>query len=78
MRAPPATDTLLSDPRRFDFQLYFCTATVLSIREELLANDDFAFSVKALQRFEARVPMHALLRKAQKLYTDDHPDLWAK
>ena len=71
-------DTLLSDPRRFEFLLYFCPATVLSIRGELLAHDDFAFAVKALQRFEARVPMHALLRKAHAMYREDQPALWAK
>ena len=70
-------DTLLSDPKRFDFLLYFCTATVLSIRNELIENDDFAYAVKTLQRFEGRVPMHALLKSAQALYADDHPLLWA-
>ena len=73
-------DTLLSDPRRLagdsNFLLYFCTATVLSIREELLAQDDFAFAVKALQKFDGRVPMHALLRKAHALYKDDHPHIY--
>jgi len=69
-------DTLLADPRRFEFLLYFCTATVLSIRHELIEQDDFAFAVKALQRFDGRVPLHRLLRKAHALYAEDHPDLW--
>ena len=70
-------DTLLADPQRFEFLLYFCTATVLSIRTELLQHDDFAFAVKALQRFDARVPMHALLKSAHALYAQDRPALWA-
>ena len=61
-------DNLLSDPRRFEFLTYFCVATVLSIRNELLQEDDFAFAVKALQRFDARVPMEHLLRSAHILY----------
>jgi len=68
-------DSLLADPRRSvggEFLLYFATATVLSIREELLENDDFAYSVKSLQRFEARVSMHVLLAKAHELYKADH------
>ena len=66
-------DTLLSDPRRFEFLTYFCVATVLSIRNELLQEDDFAFAVKALQRFDARVPMEHLLRSAHILYAQDFP-----
>ena len=68
-------DTLLADPRRQEpnnFLLYFCVATVLSIRDELLTNDDFAFAVKALQRFDGRVPMHALLKHARQMYTEDY------
>ena len=70
-------DTLLSDPRRTsvdsNFLIYFGCATVLSIRSELIAHDDFAFAVKALQKFDGRVPMHALLRRAHALYKEDHP-----
>ena len=66
-------DSLLADPRRYDFLLYFATATVLSIRDELLEQNDFAFAVKVLQRFEARVSMHVLLAKAHELYREDHP-----
>ena len=65
-------DSLLADRMRFNFLLYFCVATVLSIRDELIAKDDFAFAVKALQRFDARVPMHALLKKARALYAEDY------
>lgn len=74
-------DTLLADPRRQEpnnFLLYFCVATVLSIRDELLTNDDFAFAVKALQRFDGRVPMQALLQQTHRMYADDHPALWAR
>ena len=66
-------DALLADPCRFEYLLYFCVATVVSIRTELLANDDFAFAVKALQRFDGRVPMHSLLRIANALYGEDYP-----
>ena len=66
-------DTLLADPSRFEFLLYFCVATITSIRTDLIAKDDFAFAVKALQRFDGRVPMHALLRRAHTLYAEDHP-----
>ena len=45
---------------------------MLSIRTELLENDDFAFAVKALQRFEGRVSLHALLRSAHRLYAEDY------
>lgn len=68
-------DSLLADSARFEFCLYFCVATVLSIREELLENDDFAYTVKALQRFDSRVPMHAVLRRAHALYAEDHPEV---
>lgn len=64
-------DSLLADPHRFDFLLYFCVATVISIRDDLLENDDFAFAVKALQRFDGRVPMHALLHRAHAYYSED-------
>ena len=64
-------DSLLADPSRFDFLLYFATAMVLSIRSELVEQADFAFAVKALQRFEARVPMHALLARAHAMYAED-------
>ena len=56
------------------FLTSFCTATVLSIRDELLEANDFAFAVKALQRFEGRVPMHALLAKAIAIYREDYPE----
>ena len=65
-------DSLLADHKRFNFLLYFCAATVLSIRDELITNDDFAFAVKALQRFDGRVPMHALLKHARQMYTEDY------
>ena len=64
-------DSLLADPSRFDFLLYFAVATVTSIRTALLEHDDFAYAVKALQRFDGRVPMHALLRRAHKLYAQE-------
>ena len=51
---------------------------MLSIRRELIEHDDFAFAVKALQRFDGRVPMHALLRKAHALYKEDHPRAYAQ
>ena len=66
-------DSLLSDTRRFDFLIYFCATMVLAIRDDLLQANDFAFAVKALQRYENRVPMHALLAKAVELYRADHP-----
>ena len=64
-------DSLLADPSRFDFLLYFGVAMVLSIRADLVEKADFAFAVKALQRFEARVPMHALLARAHAMYAED-------
>ena len=51
---------------------------MLSIRGALLEHADFAYAVKALQRFEARVPMHALLQRAHALYQEDHPALWSQ
>jgi hypothetical protein len=66
-------DALLADTNRFEFLLYFATATVISIREDLLEHADFAYAVKALQRFESRVPMHALLQQAHALYRQDRP-----
>ena len=57
----------------FDFLIYFCATMVLAIRDDLLQANDFAFAVKALQRYENRVPMHALLAKAVELYRADHP-----
>ena len=67
-------DSLLSDTRRFDFLIYFCATMVLAIRDDLLQANDFAFAVKALQRYENRVPMHALLAQAVELYRADHRD----
>ena len=67
-------DSLFADEHRFEFLMYFCAATVLSIRHELLEADDFAFAVKALQRFEARVPIHKLLASAVVLYRQDYPE----
>ena len=64
-------DTLLADPSRLDFLLYFCVATVVSIRNDLLEKNDFAYAVKALQRFDCRVPMHSLLRRAHSMYYED-------
>ena len=40
-------DTLLTDRNRFTFLTYFCVAVVLSIRNELIEKNDFAFCVKA-------------------------------
>jgi len=70
-------DSLLADERRFDFLLYFCVAMVLCIREELLEHGDFSYSVKALQHYESRVPLHTLLERAHALYAADHPQLYA-
>lgn len=64
-------DSLLADPNRLDFLLYFCVAMVVSIRGELLEQNDFAFAVKALQRFDGRVPLHSLLRRAHSMYSED-------
>ena len=47
---------------------------MLSIRDEILEHNDFAFAVKALQHFDNRVPMHALLRRAFALYWEDRPE----
>jgi len=50
---------------------------VLCIREELLEHGDFSYSVKALQHYESRVPLHTLLERAHALYAADHPQLYA-
>ena len=39
-------DSLLTDRQRFSFLTYFCAAVVLSIRDELIEHNDFAFCVK--------------------------------
>mmetsp|Transcript_61072 Transcript_61072/g.108235 ORF Transcript_61072/g.108235 Transcript_61072/m.108235 type:complete len:86 (-) Transcript_61072:378-635(-) len=66
-------DSLLTDPQRFSFLIYFCAAVVLSIRDELIAHNDFAFCVKALQRFDGRVPLEKLLAGAYEMYDQDNP-----
>jgi len=66
-------DSLLTDRQRFGFLTYFCAAVVLSIRDELIEHNDFAFCVKALQRFDGRVPLEKLLAGAYDIYEQDHP-----
>jgi len=66
-------DSLLTDSSRFAFLSYFCAAMVLSIRDDLIEKSDFAFCVKALQKFEGRVPLEQLLRGAYDIYAQDHP-----
>ena len=61
------------DSQRFSFLNYFCAAMVLCIRAELLENDDFAYSVKALQRYEGRVPIEKVMKRACELFAQDLP-----
>ena len=64
-------DSLLADGSRFDLLIYFAAAMVLSIRQPLIEHNDFAFSVKALQHFDNRVPLHELLRRATEMQEED-------
>jgi hypothetical protein len=44
---------------------------LLSIRDEIIDADDFAFTVKALQHYDNRLPIHTLIRAAHALYAED-------
>ena len=61
-------DSLLADSRRFTFLNYFCATMVLSIRDELLQANDFAYTIKALQSYGNAVPLETLLARALRLY----------
>ena len=56
-------DSLLSDSRRFEFLMYVAAMMVMSLRDEILEQNDFAFCVKKLQHFENHIPVHALLAR---------------
>jgi hypothetical protein len=49
-----------------------CVSVVLSLRASLLSAPDFSTAIKALQRLDARPPLHALLGAALALYSRDH------
>lgn len=58
-------DSLLSDETRSDFLIDVCTAMILVIREDILAND-FPENMKLLQNFPP-MDVHLILSKAAEL-----------
>ena len=71
-RRPSTSETLRHPhPIRSSLSSLYHYAQLLSIRDEIIDADDFAFTVKALQHYDNRLPIHTLIRAAQKLYADD-------
>lgn len=54
-------DTLFADERRFKFLIHFCSAMIISIREELLAGD-FSECLKLLQNYPVSDTQKLILR----------------
>ena len=59
-------DSLLTDTARFAFLTYFCAAVVLSIRDELIASNDFAFCVKVRAAAAAAVLQYVVNRNNKR------------
>ncbi|XP_062516273.1 TBC1 domain family member 13-like [Corticium candelabrum] len=58
-------DSLFADEQQFQFLIHVCCAMLIVIREQLL-EDDFATSLKLLQRYPS-VDVHQILEKAVEL-----------
>ena len=56
-------ESQLAASRRFEFLMYVAAMMVMSLRDEILEQNDFAFCVKKLQHFENHIPVHALLAR---------------
>ena len=68
-------DALLADTQRFEFLNYVAATMVMSMRDEFLEKNDFAFCVKKLQHYDNHLPIHALVAKAAEGYFVDFPHL---
>tara|TARA_B110001452_G_scaffold167098_1_gene139575 strand:+ start:1828 stop:2157 length:330 start_codon:yes stop_codon:yes gene_type:complete len=62
-------------PHAQEFLNYVAVTMVMSMREEFLEKNDFAFCVKRLQQYDNHLPIHALVAKAAEGYFVDFPQL---